>query len=147
MLKFLLAVHLVLAVFAVGPLVHAATTAVRGVRSGDSAATAAASRMLRIYASVSVLVVIAGFGLMSQKWRGRKLAEFGDTWIWLSVLLWLAAVVLVFAVLVPTLDRATRDLAAGATVAPLTGRVAATGGIVAVIFLAVIVLMVYKPGR
>ena len=37
MYEFLLAVHLVLAVFAVGPLVHAATTAGRGIRTGNQA--------------------------------------------------------------------------------------------------------------
>jgi hypothetical protein len=146
MLKLLLAAHLIFAVFAVGPLVHAATTAGRGIRTGNGVATAAASRMLRIYAYVSVLVIVAGMGLMSQKKHGHKLGEFSDTWIWLSLVLWLIAVGLVLGVIVPTLDRATKQIADQQSVVTLTGRVAASGGVVALIFLVIVVLMVYKPG-
>jgi uncharacterized membrane protein len=146
MLKLLLAAHLILAVFTVGPLVHAATTAARGIRTGDGAATASASRLLRIYSYVSVLVVIAGMGLMNQKRRGQQLGEFGDTWIWLSLVLWLVAIGLVLGVIVPTLDRATAQIAEQASVVSLTGRVAASGGVVALLFLVIIVLMVYRPG-
>jgi hypothetical protein len=146
MLKFLLAAHLVFVVFAIGPLVHAATTASRGVRRGDGVATATAARTLRVYAYVSVLVVIAGFGLMSQKIRGEKIAEFSDVWIWLSVLLWLLAMAVVLGVLVPTLDKVTTSIQAEESVVTLTARVAAAGGVVALIFLAIVIVMVYKPG-
>jgi len=146
MFKLLLAAHLVLAVFAVGPLVHAATTAGRGIRTGDGAATASASRVLRIYSYVSVLVVVAGMGLMSQKEDGERVAEFSEAWIWVSLLLWLAAVGLVLAVIVPTLDRATKQISAQESVVTLTGRVAACGGVVGLLFLVIVVLMVYKPG-
>lgn len=146
MLKLLLAAHLIFAVFAVGPLVHAATTAGRGIRTGNGEATASASRMLRIYSYVSVLVIIAGMGLMSQKEDGHKLAEFSDAWVWVSLLLWLVAVGLVLGVIVPTLDRATKLIAEQQSVVTLTGRVAASGGVVALLFLVIVVLMVYKPG-
>jgi uncharacterized membrane protein len=146
MLKFLLAVHLVLAVFAVGPLVHAATTAGRGVRRGDGAATASSSRVLRIYSYASVLVILVGFALMSQKRRGTKLGDIGDTWIWLSIVLWVVAVALVLGVVVPTLDRATKQIEAQDSVVALTGRIAAAGGVVGLLFVAIVVLMAYRPG-
>ncbi|WP_375477088.1 hypothetical protein [uncultured Jatrophihabitans sp.] len=168
MLKLLLALHLVFAVFAIGPLAHAATTAARGIRHGDGAATKSSARVLRIYAYVSVLVVGAGFALMSQKrpsigfisysgvprsgvdyvggGHSDRLAEFSDTWIWLSLLLWLLAVGIVLALLVPTLDRATKQIEAQDSVIALTGRVGAAGGVVALLFAAIVVLMVYKPG-
>jgi hypothetical protein len=146
MLKLLFAAHLLFAVFAVGPLVHAATTAGRGIRTGNGVATAAASRVLRIYAYASVLVVVAGFGLMSQKRHGEKLGEFSDTWIWLSLVLWVVAMALVLGVVVPTLDRATKRIEAQESVVTLTGRVAAAGGVVALIFAVIVVLMVYRPG-
>lgn len=144
----LLAAHLILAVFAVGPLVHAATTAGRGVRTGNGSATASASRVLRIYSYVSVLVLVVGFPLMSQKpYGGHKLGEIGDTYIWLSILLWAAAIALVLAVMVPTLDRATKLIEAQESVVTLTGRIAAAGGMVALLFAAVIVLMTFRPGQ
>jgi predicted integral membrane protein DUF2269 len=146
MLKLLLALHLLFAVFAVGPLVHAATTAGRGVRKGDASATASASRVLRIYSYASVLVVVAGFALMSQKRQGAKLGEIGDTWIWLSIVLWAVAVALVLFVAVPTLDKATTLIGQQASVVSLTGRVAAVGGVVGILFAVVVVLMVYRPG-
>jgi hypothetical protein len=146
MLKLLMAVHLVLAVFAIGPLVHAATTAGRGVRRGDGVATASASRMLRIYTYVSVLVVLAGMALMMQKEDGEKLAEFDDTWIWLSLVLWAVAVGLVLGVIVPTLDKTTKLIEEQASVVTLTARVAASGGVVALLMVTIVVLMAYKPG-
>ena len=149
MFKILLALHLLFAVFAVGPLVHAATTAARGVRKGDGAATAYSARMLKIYGYASVLVILVGFGLMSAKapWNPKQhVAEFSDVWIWLSVLLWLAAVALVLAVIVPSLEKATQLIAQQQSVVALTGRVAAAGGIVGLIFAAVVFLMVYQPG-
>jgi hypothetical protein len=145
-LKFLLALHLVLAMFVVGPLVWAATTAGRGVRKGDGAATASSARVLRIYSYVSVLVIGAGFGLMPQKLHGTKIAEFGDTWIWLSLLLWAIAIGIVLLLIVPTLNRATKLIAAEDSVVTLTARIAAAGGVVGLLFITIVVLMAYKPG-
>jgi len=145
-LKFLLAAHLLLVVFTVGPLMHVAKTASRGIRHGDATATAAASRSLRIYGYVSVLVVIAGFGLMSQKRRGEKLGEFSDVWIWLSLLLWLLAMAVVLGELVPTLNKVTKLIEVEDSVVGYTARSIIAGSVVAAIFFAIIVLMVYQPG-
>src|SRR5690348_15405603 len=111
MTHLLFALHMLFAIFIVGPLVHATTTASRGLRQSDAAAVASATRTARVYAMASVLVVIAGMGLMSTREDGKQIATFGDTWIWLSVLLWLLAVGLTLGVLVPTLQRAGAALA------------------------------------
>ncbi|WP_375499528.1 hypothetical protein [uncultured Jatrophihabitans sp.] len=151
MFKILLAVHLLFAIFAIGPLVHAATTAGRGVRTGDGAATASSARLLRIYSYASVLVIVAGFGLMNAKLPfrgsgGAKAGEFGDLWIWLSVVLWVVAIGIVLVLLVPTLEKASTALGAGRSVGTLTGRISAGGGVVALIFTGIVFLMVYRPG-
>lgn len=149
MFKILLALHLLTAVFVIGPLVHITTTAARGLRTGDAAATAAAARSTRIYGVLSVLVVILGFGLMSQKapWdKTQHVAEFSDLWIWLSVLLWLVAVAVSLAVLEPALKNATTAIEAGKPVDALKGRVAAGGGVVGLLMAAIVFLMVYQPG-
>lgn len=146
MFKILLALHLLFAVFAIGPLVHAATTASRGVRTGDGRATASSSRMLRIYGYASVLVVLVGMGLMSAKEDGKKVGEISDLWIWLSLVLWVVAIGLILGVAVPTLNKATARIAKEESVVALTGRVAAAGGIVGLIFAAIVFVMVYQPG-
>jgi hypothetical protein len=144
--KLLLALHLLFAVFAIGPLVHAATTAGRGVRHGDAAATAASARMLRIYSYASVLVVLAGFALLPVKFHGQKVGEFSDLWVWLSLLLWAAGVAIVLALVVPALGRVGALLGGGQSAAPMTARVAAGGGVVGIIFAVIVFLMVYRPG-
>lgn len=146
MFRILLALHLLVVVFAIGPLAHAVTTAGRGIRRGDGRATAYAARTARIYSYVSALAVVLGFGLMSAKRNGRTVADFGDTWVWLSLLLWVVAVVLSLAVVVPTLDRATELIGQEQSVVSLTARVAAAGGVIGLIFAAIVFLMVYRPG-
>src|SRR5262249_18365744 len=101
--------------------------------------------MARIYGYVSVLVVVFGLSLVRPKWH----AEFGDTWVWLSLVLWLAAGALGLALIVPSLDRAPRRIKAGETAgaqAP-TAPVAAAGGVVGLIFAGIVFLMVYRPGK
>lgn len=146
MFKLLLALHLLFAIFAIGPLVHAATTASRGVRKADAAAIATSARMLRIYSYASVLVVVAGAALMSVKRNGETVGEISDVWIWLSLLLWAVSVALIMAVAVPTLNRVRLALVERAAVRTLTGRVAAVGGLVGVVFAVIVFLMVYRPG-
>lgn len=141
--KFLLALHVLTAVFAIGPLVHAATTASRGVRRGDASATAAGARMARIYAYVSLIVVVLGMSLVRPEWH----AEFGDTWVWLSLALWAAAVVLVLVLIVPALDRATELIRAEKSARHLSAGIAMSGGAVGLIFAGIVFLMIYKPGR
>lgn len=148
MFKILFALHLLTAIFAVGPLVHAATTASRGLRTADATATASSARTATIYSYASLLVVVFGFGLMSvdDPYGPGKVAEFSEPFIWLSGLLWLVAVALTLGVIAPTLEKATEQILAGEAVDALTARVAASGGVVGLIFAGIVFLMVYKPG-
>ncbi|SOD73393.1 predicted integral membrane protein DUF2269 [Jatrophihabitans sp. GAS493] len=143
MLKFILALHILTAIFAVGPLVGASTTAVRGVRSGDSGAVAASARTVRIYGYASLLVALLGFGLVQEKWH----IKFSDAWVIASILLWIAATALALFLLVPALEKAATNLAAGESASALKGQVAASGGIIALIYAAIVFLMVYGPKR
>lgn len=143
-----LTLHVLTAIFAVGPLVHTTTTAVRGLRTGDAGATATSARTATIYSYASILVVFIGFGMMSIKdENGTELGKFTEPWIWISALLWLIAVGLTLGLIVPTLRQATTRIGAGETVDALKAKVAAPGGVVALLFAAIIVLMVYKPGH
>jgi len=146
MFKIMLALHLLTAIFAVGPLVHAATTASRGVRKSDGAAVASSARLLRIYSIASVLVVIFGFALMSSKRGGHTVAQFSDTYIWLSLVLWAVAMGLIHGVLSIQLEKIGAKITAQESVAPLTAKIAMAGGLVGVIFAVIVFLMVYRPG-
>ncbi len=149
MFKLLFFLHLATAIFAVGPLVHFATTAARGLRTNDAAATASSARGAKIYANISILVLIFGFGLMSMEapWnKGEKVASLGDPYIWISTVLALVAIGLVLALVVPTLEKATAAIQGGQPVDTLMARVAAPGGVVGLIFVVIVWLMVYKPG-
>ena len=148
MFKILLALHLLTAIFAVGPLVHAATTASRGLRSGDAGATASSARTVKLYSWISIAVIFFGFGLMSadNPYGSGKVADMGDPFIWISLLLWVFAVVLALVVIVPTLQQATVNITNGVGVDGLTARVASSGGLVGLLFAVIVFLMVYKPG-
>ena len=70
MFKLMLFLHLATAIFLVGPLVHFATTAARGLRENDASATASSARGARIYANISLLVLVFAADLD----RARQLA-------------------------------------------------------------------------
>lgn len=148
MFKALLSLHLVLAIFVIGPLVHAATTAARGMRTRDATATATAARTARVYTVASLLVVALGFALMSttSPYTYRTTATIGQVWIWLSLLLWAVAVGLVFGVLAPALEAATTTIKAGGQAALAQSKVAASGGVIALIFVVIVLLMTLRPG-
>lgn len=149
MFNLMTTLHLLTAVFTIGPLAHAVTTATRGLRTADATATASSARMATVYSYASLAVVIFGFGLMSAKspYTGAAVAQFSETWIWLSALLWLFSVIVTLTVTVPALKQATKRITDGEAVNKLTARIAASGGAVAILFIIVIILMVYRPGR
>lgn len=149
MFKLLLFLHLLAAIFAVGPLVGAATTASRALRRPDADAARSAARTIRLYSLVSIVVVVIGMGLMSQKESGdssAEVAKIGDTWIWLSLLLWACAMAVALGLLAPSLARAAAEIGGGGTASGLVSRVAAAGGVIGLIYAAIVLLMVYQPG-
>ena len=149
MFKLFLFLHLLAAIFAVGPLIGAATTASRALRSPDADAARSAARTIRIYSYASVVVVLFGFALMSTKapWdSSQQVADIGDTWILVSIVLWGASVAVALGGLVPALQHAETTIRDGGNVATLTGRVAAFGGATGLLYAAIVLLMVYQPG-
>jgi hypothetical protein len=96
-----------------------------------------------------VVVVIFGMGLMSQKapWdSSEEVAQIGDTWIWLSLLLWVAAMALSLGVLAPSLTKAAAEIGSSGNASGMVGRVAGAGGVLGLIYAVIVVLMVYQPG-
>ena len=58
-----------------------------------------------------------------------------------------AAVAIVLALVVPSLHKAGELIGREESVVALTGRVAAGGGVVGLIFAGIVFLMVYQPGK
>jgi uncharacterized membrane protein len=139
----LLSLHILVAVFAIGPLVHAATTASRGVKAADATAIASSVRTISLYTYISIAVGVLGMGMVQDKWR----AHFGDTWVWLSIILYLLMLALSLGLLLPTLRKAATTLAGGGAISSFTGRVAASGGVIALLVAVIVFLMVYRPGQ
>lgn len=133
--EVLVVLHVLAAVFVVGPLVAVAGTAARQVRGGDVAGLRFTARGLRSYGLASVVVALLGAAMVR---------DFGQLWIWVSLLLYVLALGLTFALLgllhrVLATPTGTRAGAVGAAAA------AATGGAVSLLFVAIVVLMVLKP--
>lgn len=145
MYKFMFALHLLLAMVTIGPLAHGLYVGAVAVRKNNVGSMQAASRMLGLYAFSTAVVVIAGMGVMSG-WGDKPIASINDTWIWLPSLMWVVSVALVLGWIVPALDKASRTVSDGHTAAAFVGRVTVLGATVAVLFTAITVMMIYKPG-
>ncbi|MGH4025567.1 MAG: hypothetical protein ACRDRV_13415 [Pseudonocardiaceae bacterium] len=155
MTKFLLTVHVLVVIIAIGPVTVAASmfpAAARRVLGppGDGQAPAVVRtlhRICRVYAAVGVVVPV--FGLAT----AGSLGVLGDTWLIVSIVLTaLAAAVLVLLVL-PRQVTIVAGLGPAATVPPKNGqlqrvarRLAIYTGVFNVLWVMVTVLMIVRPG-
>ena len=155
MTKFLLAVHVLAAIIAIGPVTVAASmfpaAARRAVPARGDGQALSVVRMLhricRVYAAVGVVVPV--FGLAT----AGSLGVLGDTWLIISITLTaLAAAVLVLLVL-PRQAAVLADLDPAAAVPPkdgqlqrAAGRLAMYTGMFNVLWATVTVLMIIRPG-
>jgi uncharacterized membrane protein len=139
MRTFLLTLHVVSAIFVVGPLVFAANRVAGALRSRDgSGLLPMFARIVPLYGALSVVVALLGFSLVRPKWGN----ELSDGWLLGSVALYVVGTALVLGVLTPLLRGAVR---AGGSTAGLAPRAAAAGGLASLCYVAVAVLMVWQP--
>ena len=156
-MRAVLVIHVVLAIFLIGPLVAAANQVARVLRSGSADTARLLTRSVTIYGWASLLVGIVGFGLVRDRF------SFSDGWLIASIVLFVVASVLVLALLVPLLRRATAGARVDATGTPtgtatdtpgdsgtgtaaLAPRAAALAGVSSLCYLAIAVLMTWQPG-
>ncbi len=167
-MRAVLVIHVVLAIFLIGPLVAAANQVARELRGGSADTVRLLTRTVTIYGWASLLVGIVGFGLVRDRF------SFSDGWLIASIVLFVVASVLVLALLVPMLRRATAGTAArtadrhcrrhcrrrcagaatGGEAGAATGggtaasapRAAAIAGVASLCYVAIAVLMTWKPG-
>ena len=102
-----------------------------------------AQRSMRIHGSMLILGGLLGFGVAGMSGKGpdgELLISVSDSWVWPSVVLWLAMNGVLHAMVIP----GEKAIAAGDDEA---GRKAEVGGtILTLLFLGTLYLMVFKPG-
>ena len=142
--NFLLSLHLIAAVFFIGPVAAAGPAVARATRAGDVGAVESSARMMRIYGYGSLLVALFGLGLVQKKWH----AEFGDTWVWLSLVLFVVALGVIVGLALPAVGQLVEAMRGGAAdkVKPALGKVMGASSVASVAYVVIIVLMVTKPG-
>jgi uncharacterized membrane protein len=131
--------HVVAAVFIVGPMAILPMTALRALRAGNTEQVALLAKSTRVFSLLSLVVAVLGFGVLGMSKRSDDLS-FSTPWILTSVILYVVAVVVSLVVVVPSLRAAS-----GGAAASTYGRVAAGSGVVALLLVAVTVLMVWQP--
>jgi len=160
MTKLLLAIHIIAAIIAIGPITVAASmfpAVARRSLGGDSDGASAAHisllhRICRVYAVIALAVPVFGFA------TAANLHVLGTPWLIASIGLTAVAALVLGAVILPAQDRILLDLgAATATAAPaptLTttfdrktiARLATCTGLFNLLWATVTVLMILRPG-
>ena len=136
--------HVACAVFIIGPMAvlpHLAPRLLRG-RHGDAVVSLAATT--NVFSWLSLLTFIFGFGAMGMT-ADKYGTSFGDTWIWLSIVLYIIALLLNLLLVAPAMRRSGKAVIAdsGATVS--AGPIAGGAGVATLCLIVVVVLMVWKP--
>ncbi|MET9336783.1 MULTISPECIES: hypothetical protein [unclassified Nonomuraea] len=137
----LLLLHIAFAIFTVGPLTAVVMAAPRAIRAKNASVLQVLQRMTRIYGIGSLGVLVFGI------WLAIRLGVIGQWYMSASMTLFLVALVLLFII--------DRDLRAAVRVFSTespdddakveNGRIAALGGVIALIYVVVLFLMVV-PG-
>lgn len=138
--------HVLTAVFIVGPMALLPMTAMRAIRGGDGAQVTSLAQSTNVLSLASLIVVFFGFGLMSLD-KEVKLS-ITTPWILSSLILYVVALALSVAVVVPAMRTAGEHLTADAPSAEGGNdykRIAMTSGVVSLLLIAVVVLMVARP--
>ena len=138
--KIVLLIHILATVVAIAPaVVHPILFEFEKRRDGGDlvALSSRVSATGRIYAIALILSGVLGFGLIS---LSDNVIGWGDTWVWLSIVLWIAVNGILHAVMLP----AERALGEGDESA--LKKVDTWGPVLGLLVVALFYLMVVKPG-
>jgi uncharacterized membrane protein len=172
---FLVLLHVIAAVFLIGPLVIAPMFGLRALRLGNTDGLRDAARQTTQYGLLSLIVF--AFGVLAVATEDDEYT-FSTIWVNVSMTLYILALLVVLLIVAPALNKASKLVSAPATVQvdpvdgelpppepgpasplplasqepevkgkldALRGRIASSSGIVSVLLLATTALMVLKP--
>ena len=140
-----LVLHLLTVAFLVGPSAVAGLVSARHARAGRADALRQASRTTRLYTLGTLLTVLLGtamigLGDVGEQWK------MDQVWVSASYALWIVAVALTLALVVPSQLKAASAIDAGGDGGAYAGRIAAGAGLAMLAWSLIVVLMVVKPG-
>ncbi len=137
--------HVVTAVFIVGPMAILPMTGLRAIRSGNAGQVKTLATSVLIFSWLSLLVVVFGFGVLGVSDPKYHLS-FGTPWVWISTIAYLIALLLNLFLVVPTLRKASTEVSKdGSGKAARYPQISAGSGIASLLLVLVVVLMVWKP--
>ncbi|MFC8358970.1 hypothetical protein ACFUIY_03760 [Streptomyces griseorubiginosus] len=146
MTKFLLALHVLVAIVAVGPVTVAASMFPPAVRRAHEEATGLGTvrllhRICRAYAAVGIAVPVLGVA------TGAAMGVLGDAWLTASMALTAAAAGVLAAFVLPRQGELLEELTGqGSVVRRGTVQLAMFTGVFNLLWATVTVLMIVRPG-
>ena len=144
--------HVVSAVFIVGPMAILPMTAMRAARARNGGQVMSLARATSTFSLLSLVVFALGFALLGVS-DPKDHFSFASAWIIWSMILYVAALAVNLVVTVPAMKRVSRSVSAftatavaGSGEKPLGyGAIAGGSGIASLLLVAIVVLMVWKP--
>ena len=133
--------HVLGAVFIVGPMVILPMFALRAIRAGNGTQVRLLAGSALGFGIATIIVAALGFGVFAMADADRGWT-FATTWVLVSIIATTAASVVHLGVVVPALYGASGDRGASSFSYAL---IASTSGLVAILMLVVVVLMVARP--
>ena len=137
--------HVASAVFIVGPMAILPMTGLRALRSGNGAQVRTLAKSTSIFTWLSLLVFVFGFGILGMSGKAWGIS-FMTPWILWSVILYaLAFILTMFVVAQMNKAAAEVDGSTPGTKPSGYGAIAGSSGVAALLLLAEVVLMIWKP--
>ena len=140
------ALHVVAAVFLVGPMAILPMTAMRAVRAGQGGQVAVLAQSTFIFSLLSLLVAVLGFGVVGLNKEGTTVST---PWVLISIILYVAVLALNLFAVVPALRSAAEHMVDPATQElqrPDYRRIAIGSGVFTLLLVVITVLMAWHPG-
>jgi uncharacterized membrane protein len=149
MVHVFVALHVIFAVFIIGPMALLPHTGLRALRNHDAKQVRTLARSVAIFSWASLIVFVLGFAAL-----GAGHISFAQLWVWLSVVLYAGAFVLSVFVVAPNLNRGAEEIEGAAPAVEgeklrrpaAYSAVAATAGVTTILLIVVVILMAFRPG-
>jgi uncharacterized membrane protein len=135
--------HVLTAVFVVGPMAVLPMTAMRSLRAGHPEQVSSLARSTVVFSIGSVVVALLGFALLGMTGDEHD-TSVSTPWVLWSVIAYLVALGLTLFVVVPAMRAAAGDARSGRASVSYA-KIAAPSGVSSLLLAVVVVLMVWKP--